>query len=383
MPRPCSHYPVTDFTYFATAAKGLEEVLAGELRALGTDEVAPVSGGVHFRGGRADGYRACLWLRTANRVLQPVATFPCHSAEQLYEGVRSCPWEEFLNPGMTLALDASVRDSVLTHSRFAALKGKDAIVDRLRDHYGQRPDIDTVAPDLPVNLHIHKNHCTVSLDLAGEGLHRRGYRLERTAAPLRETLAAGLLLLSDWDGSTPFVDPMCGSGTLPIEAALLATRTAPGLARTFAFQKWPGFDARAWQALRDEAHQLRRPAAAMIVGADRDPRALVAARDNASRQQAAGGIIWDRSDFSRLTPPPAPGVLFCNPPYGERLKDDGALDTLYRSMGDTLKQRWTGWTAWLLTGNLDAAKRIGLKATRRIPLWNGPLECRLLKYELY
>lgn len=372
-----------DFNYFATTAKGLEPVLADELQALNVRDVVPGTGGVHFRGSRADGYRACLWLRTANRVLQPVGTFACPSPEQLYAGMHEVPWEEFLTPAMTLALDASVRDSVLTHSRFAALKGKDAIVDRLRERCGQRPDIDPAAPDLPVNLHIHKNQCTVSLDLAGAGLHRRGYRLERTIAPLRETLAAGLILLSGWDGTTPFVDPMCGSGTLPIEAALIATRTAPGLARSFAFQKWPGFDAHAWQALRDEAHQLRRPAAAMILGADRDPRALVAARDNASRQPAAGCIIWDRADFSRLTAPAGSGTLLCNPPYGERLRDDVALETLYRSIGDTLKQRWTGWTAWLLTGNLAAAKSIGLKATRRIPLWNGPLECRLLKYELY
>jgi putative N6-adenine-specific DNA methylase len=284
---------------------------------------------------------------------------------------------------MTLALDANVRDSALTHSRYVALKGKDAIVDRLRDHFGRRPDIDPAAPDLPVNLHLAGNLCTVSLDLAGEGLHRRGYRLERTVAPLRETLAAGLLLLSGWDGTTPFVDPMCGSGTLPIEAALLATNTAPGLARSFAFQKWPGFDAHAWQSLRDEAHQLRRPASAALVGADRDPRALRAALDNAGRLTNAAAITWSRADFATLTALPGPGTLLINPPYGERLKDDGALEPLYRSIGDTLKQRWTGWTAWLLTGNLAAAKCVGLKATRRIPLWNGPLECRLLKYELY
>jgi putative N6-adenine-specific DNA methylase len=345
--------------------------------------VLPANGGVHFRGTPADGYRACLWLRTANRILQPVGAFPCHSAEQLYEGVRSCPWEEFLTPAMTLALDANVRDSALTHSRFVALKGKDAIVDRVRDHCGQRPNIDTTAPDLPVNLHLAGNQCTVSLDLAGEGLHRRGYRLERTVAPLRETLAAGLLLLSGWDGTTPFVDPMCGSGTLPIEAALLATRTAPGLARSFAFQKWPGFDARSWQFLRDEAHQLRRPAPAPIIGADRDPRALKAALDNAGRLTNVAAITWTRADFAALAPPTGPGTLLFNPPYGERLTDSGSLEALYRDFGDTLKQRWSGWTAWILTGNLEAAKRIGLKATRRIPLWNGPLECRLLKYELY
>jgi len=374
---------VTELDYFATTAKGLEEVLAAELRALLPGTVTPAQGGVHFRGSRADGYRACLWLRTANRVLQPLASFPCDSVEQLYHGVRDLPWEELLTPEMTLALDASVRDSTLTHSRNTALKGKDAIVDRLRDHYGRRPNIDPAAPDLPVNLHLHRNRCTVSLDLAGAGLHRRGYRLERTVAPLRETLAAGLILHSGWDGSSAFVDPMCGSGTLPLEAALIATRTAPGLARSFAFQSWPGFDAHSWQILRDEAHRLRRPATAPILGADRDPRALVAAHDNSARLPCANAITWSRSNFAILTPPATAGTLLINPPYGERLKDEAELDALYKSIGDTLKQRWTGWTAWLLTGNLAAAKHIGLKATRRIPLWNGPLECRLLKYELY
>jgi putative N6-adenine-specific DNA methylase len=374
---------VTKLDYFATTAKGLEGVLDAELRALDAADVRAVTGGVHFRGSPADGYRACLWLRTANRVLQPLGTFPCQSPEQLYDGVRSFPWESFLSPAMTLALDASTRDSALTHSRYVALKGKDAIVDRMRDVCGSRPDIDPAAPDLSVNLHLSSNCCTVSLDLAGAGLHRRGYRLERTVAPLRETLAAGLLLLSGWDGTTPFVDPMCGSGTLPIEAAQLATRTAPGLARSFAFQNWPGFDARSWQALRDAAHQLRRPLTVPIVGADCDPRALKIAQENAARLPAGAAITWQRVDFAALAPPAGFGTLLVNPPYGERLGSGEQLAGLYRSIGDTFKQRWTGWTAWLFTGNLAAAKQVGLKASRRIPLWNGPLECRLLEYALY
>jgi putative N6-adenine-specific DNA methylase len=371
------------FDYFATTAKGLETVLAGELHSLGISECTPASGGVHFRGKRADGYRACLWLRTANRVLQPLGTFPCQSAEELYQGVHNLPWETLLTPQMTLAVDANLRNSKLTHSHATALKAKDAIVDRLREHYGTRPDIDPAAPDLPVNLHLVGNQCTVSIDLAGEGLHRRGYRQERTVAPLRETLAAGVLLLSGWDGETPLVDPMCGSGTLVIEAALLATRTAPGLGRAFAFQKWPDFDAHSWQALRDEAHRLRRPAPATIVGADRDPRALRIAQANAEQTPAAAGINWVTRSFATLNPPSTSGTLVMNPPYGERLQDSGDLGVLYKGIGDTLKQRWTGWTAWVLTGNTESAKLVGLKATRRIPLYNGPLDCRLLRYELY
>lgn len=369
--------------FFATTAKGLEEVLARELRELGVRGVLPGRGGVHFQGTPADSYRACLWLRTANRVLEPLATFPCRSAEQLYAGVREIDWETLLTPQMTLAVDASVRNSVLTHSHSTALKAKDAIVDRLRDHCGSRPDIDTKLPDLPVNLHLVDNHCTVSLDLAGEGLHRRGYRLDRTLAPLRETLAAGLLLLSDWDGTTPFVDPMCGSGTLPIEAALLATRTAPGLGRDFAFEKWPGFDRQSWLAIVKEAYDAQRPAPAAILGADRDQRALAVALTNAARHQATASITWQRSDFASLPPLPGPGTLIVNPPYGERLQNEGELTALYRNIGDTLKQRWNGWTGWLLTGNPAMAKQVGLKATRRIPLYNGPIDCRLLQYRLY
>ena len=371
------------FAYFATTAKGLETVLAGELAALGIAEVTPASGGVHFRGSRADGYRACLWLRTANRVLQPLATFPCRSAEQLYHGVAGIAWEQLLTPQMTLAVDANLRNSALTHSHASALKAKDAIVDRVRSHYGSRPDINPAAPDLPVNLHLADNQCTVSIDLAGAGLHRRGYRLERTTAPLRETLAAGVLLLSGWDGETPLVDPMCGSGTLAIEAALMATCTAPGLGREFAFQKWPDFEARSWQALRDEAHRRRRPAPAAIVGGDRDSRALRVAQANAEQTPAAAGIHWVTRSFATLNPPAANGTLVMNPPYGERLQEAGDLASLYKGIGDTLKQRWTGWTAWVLTGNPEMAKQVGLKASRRIPLYNGPLECRLLRYELY
>lgn len=369
--------------YFATTAKGLETVLAGELAALGIADARPVSGGVHFSGSRADGYRACLWLRTANRVLQPLASFPCRSAEQLYQGVAGIAWEALLTPQMTLAVDANLRNSVLTHSHASALKAKDAIVDRVREHYGARPDIDPAAPNLPVNLHLVADQCTVSIDLAGAGLHRRGYRQERTVAPLRETLAAGVLLLSGWDGASPLVDPMCGSGTLAIEAALIATRTAPGLGREFAFQTWPDFEAGSWQALRDEAHRLRRPAPTPIVGADRDPRALRVAQANADLTPAAAGIHWVTRSFATLNPPAAGGTLVMNPPYGERLQEQGDLAALYRSIGDTLKQRWTGWTAWILTGNPEMAKQVGLKATRRVPLYNGPLDCRLLRYELY
>lgn len=371
--------------YFATTAKGLEQVLAEELRSLGLEVLAIPTGGVSFRGSRADGYRACLWLRTAGRILQPIASFACRSAEMLYSEIYALPWSDYLTLDMTLAVDAKVRNSQLSHSRFVALKTKDGIVDKLRNQFGQRPNVDAGSPDLRINVHLANDRATVSLDLAGDGLHRRGYRQDLTAAPLRETLAAGLIGLTGWLEDEPFVDPMCGSGTLPLEAAMRATRMAPGLlGRSYGFERWPDLDLALWKQIRAEAREAvaARPAA-VILGADHDSHALQTARSNAARTGLGDAITWQRSDFANLQPPASAGTLLVNPPYGERLDDAQALLPLYRSIGDTLKQRWTGWTAWVFTGNLELAKKIGLKASRRIVLYNGPIECRLLKYELY
>ena len=371
--------------FFATTAKGLEDVLAVELKTLGGKNVRAENGGVAFTGSMADGYRACLWLRTANRVLLQVKIFPCSSQEALYEGVYSLGWEDYLTPAMTLAVDANLRDSEITHSRFAALKTKDAIVDRIRDRCGERPNVDPKDPDLRINLHLARNQCTISLDLAGTGMHRRGYRRDPTIAPLKETLAAGLVALSQWDQQSHFVDPMCGSGSLPLEAALLASDTAPGLlSPDFGFQRWPDFSASTWEQLLEEAEQRRRPLQANLVfGSDRDRRAVELSRRNAESAGIGSSIRWSQHDFAKLEPPAAHGTLICNPPYGERIGDDVKLEDFYRKIGDTLKQRWTGWTAWVFTGNLSLAKRIGLKPSRRIVLYNGPIECRLLKFELY
>lgn len=371
--------------YFATTAKGLEAILADELKSLGLEVPEVSTGGVTFRGSRADAYRACLWLRTANRVLQPIAAFACRSPEMLYGEVHALPWLEYVTPDMTIAVDAKVRNSQLSHSKFVALKTKDAIVDTLRTRTGRRPNVDPGSPDLRINVHLANDRCTISLDLSGDGLHRRGYRQDLTVAPLRETLAAGLIGLTGWQGETPFVDPMCGSGTLPLEAALQATRHAPGLlGRSYGFERWPDLDRKAWKEIQAQAREIAANGPAhTILGADRDSRALQTARSNASRAGLDSAIAWQRSDFAELKPPDTPGTLLVNPPYGGRLGDAQTLLPLYRSIGDTFKQRWTGWTAWVFTGNLDLAKKIGLKASRRIVLYNGPIECRLLKYELY
>ncbi len=375
---------MTELDFFATTAKGLEEVLANELNALNLRGVTISNGGVAFRGHLTEGYRACLWLRTANRVLQPLGRFSCPTEDTLYEGVYNIDWQELLTTEMTLAVDANLRDSTLTHSRFVALKTKDAVVDRIRDLFGRRPNVDPRDPDVRINVHIARNHCTISRDLSGAGLHRRGYRRDPTVAPLKETLAAGLVALTGWDGTRPFVDPMCGSGSLPLEAALQVSNTAPGLLEPrFGFQRWPDFAASTWQNLIVEANQARRDLDKNLVfGSDRERRAIEFARSNAKRAGIAN-IRWSQHNFINLQPLTVPGTIICNPPYGERMGDEVTLETFYRKIGDTLKQSWTGWTAWIFTGNLPLAKRFGLKPSRRIVLYNGPIECRLLKFELY
>ncbi|HTY21363.1 MAG TPA: THUMP domain-containing protein [Geobacteraceae bacterium] len=371
--------------FFATTAKGIEDLLADELKALGIEVTAVDRGGVRFSGTMEACYRANLWLRTASRVLIPLAGFPCNSPAALYDGVKSVCWNEFLTPEMTIAVDCSLRDSALTHSGYVALKTKDAIVDTIRDRCGRRPDVETRDPDLRVNVHLVKNHCTVSLDSSGIPLDRRGYRLERNEAPLRETLAAALVILSGWDGSSNLADPMCGSGTIPVEAALKGACRAPGLTRPgFGFQRWPGFEAGLWRMLIAEANgKARDSLPAKLIGCDRSARALSVARQNSERAGVGGMLDLIRGELAEFTPPPGPGVIILNPPYGKRLGEEEELKPLYRQIGDVLKQRCTGYSAYVFTGSSDLAKCIGLRASRRIVLFNGPIECRLLRYDLY
>ena len=371
--------------FFATTAKGVEEVLAAELVRLGVPDVAPEGGGVRFAGGMEAAYRANLWLRTASRVLMPLAEFACETPEELYLGARSIPWNDYLTPSMTLAVDCNLRDSALTHSGFVALKTKDAIVDELRDHCGSRPNVDTKDPDLRVNVRLFRNRCTVSLDCSGAPLDRRGYRLDRHEAPLKENLAAALVELSGWDCSTPFLDPMCGTGTIVIEAALKALRVPPGLLRTgFGFQRWPGFDRALWARLVEEAREgMLAALPAPLLGSDLSHSAVAMAHENARRAGVGSLVSLGRGDITELSPPPGPGVLIFNPPYGKRLGEEEALKPLYKEIGDVMKKRCKGYTAYLFTGNLELAKSVGLKASRRIVLYNGPIECRLLKYEMY
>jgi putative N6-adenine-specific DNA methylase len=374
--------------YFATTVKGLEPVLARELEALDAKSVTPGFGGVAFEGDRATCYRANLWLRTALRVLEPVAEFHCGNQEDLYRGARRVDWSRFMKETGSLAVHATVRDNAeLTHSKFTALKTKDAVCDFFRDRSGIRPDVNLDDPDLPLDLHIAGTQATLSVDTSGESLHRRGYRLKRVEAPLRETLAAAILGFTGWKGETPLVDLMCGSGTIPIEAAMMALDMAPGLHRSFAFEKSPSFDKSLWESIKKDAESRRKSKlpGGTIQGFDKDPHAIATARENAERAGVASVIELEVQELGAWKPkvPGGPGTIFANPPYGERLGRDADLDALYERIGDLFKQQGTGWTGWVFTGNLKLAKKVGLRSARRIPLWNGAIEARLLEFELY
>lgn len=371
--------------YFATASKGLEDVLAAEIRALGGEAVATSTGGVSFFGDAALGYRANLWLRTANRVLLHLSDFPAPTPAALFEGMKAIPWPALFPVRKTIAVDATVRDSGITHSHFAAQKAKDAVVDRFRERTGIRPNVDPRSPEVRINVRIVEDACTVSLDLSGESLNRRGYRGDPEKASLRETLAAGMVLLTGWDGSTPLVDPACGAGTIPIEAALVATNTAPGLRRrTFAFQHLSGFDKTLWDALVSEAKETAHPSlSARIEGSDLSSGAIRNARRNAGRAGVAGLVAFADRGIRELSLSAPPGIILCNPPYGLRIRSDPEAESFYRAMGEAFKKRCAGWTAYVLSGNPDASRHIDLKASRKIPLMNGPIDCRLLRYELY
>ncbi|MBI4734369.1 MAG: RNA methyltransferase, partial [Rubrobacteridae bacterium] len=323
--------------------------------------------------------------RTANKVLIPIAEFVAASEDQLYKGALKINWREHLELGMTFAVDAGARNSKITHSKYAALKVKDAIADQFRNSMGKRPDVNPTNPDILINVHISKDVCTISLDSSGDSLHKRGYRVASIEAPMRETLAAMLVEISEWDLKTPLVDPMCGSGTILIEAALKATNTAPGLLRKkFGFKRWMNFNKKAWDDLvRDAERKSTKKDIPMIIGLDNSKKALDAAAANIKAAGLSDVITLKVSDIKEFSPPQGPGTIIVNPPYGERIGDKQQLEELYKTLGDVFKQHCKGYTAYIFTGNLDLAKRVGLKTSRRIPLYNGPIESRFLKYDLY
>lgn len=371
--------------YFATCGRGIEPVLAEELRALGAAEVEPGRGGVSFGGDRGMLYQANLWLRTAIRVLQPILKADTASPDELYEAVRTLDWSQYLTPEHTLAVDCNVRDSHITHSKYAALRVKDAICDQFVERCGRRPSVDVEQPMIGLNLHIYRDRAVLSLDSSGESLHKRGYRPIQTRAPLNEALAAALVLRTGWRGDRPFADPLCGSGTLAIEAAWIALRRPPGLTRKrFGFQGWMDFDVELWTSLRDEARRgVGRTLSAPILASDARGDAVSFAINNARAAGIGHLLRFDKRDVRDFQPPPeAPGVLLCNPPYGERIGEEKNLFALYRLLGEVFVQRCRGWTAYVFTGNPRLAAAIGLTPDAETPLYNGKIPCRLLQFTL-
>jgi putative N6-adenine-specific DNA methylase len=340
---------------------------------------------VQFQGDKALVYRANLWLRTPIRILVPVLEREVTSPEELYDAVRQIDWSDYLTPDHTLVVDCNVRDSRITHSHYAALKTKDAICDQFVERVGRRPNVDTESPMVGLNLHIYKNLAILSLDSSGESLHKRGYRPVLTKAPLNEALAAALILHTGWKGDVPILDPMCGSGTLPIEAAWLALRRPPGLTRRrFGFQGWLDYDVRLWTRLRDEARrQVGKRLAISIAGSDIRRDAITFAEGNARSAGVGHLLSFALRDVADVRPPDGPpGILMCNPPYGERIGEEKELRGLYRTLGAVLGDYFRGWKAFVFSGNGALARQIGLPVAQRWPLFNGKIRCELLRYDL-
>jgi 23S rRNA (guanine2445-N2)-methyltransferase / 23S rRNA (guanine2069-N7)-methyltransferase len=380
--------------FFASCAKGLEYLLADELLALGATRATAALAGANVEGDAQVAYRAVLWSRLASRVIWPLIEFECANEQALYDGVATLDWSGHLDPNGTLAVDAHVSGDAITHARFAALRVKDAVVDRLREQFGVRPSVDTEAPDLRLNLLVRKGRATLSIDLGGGSLHRRGWRAMQNEAPLKETLAAAMLLRGGWpkvhSEGGGLLDPMCGSGTLLIEGALMVADVAPGLARNDAAapSRWRQFDVALWQRLVDEARErervgrdalLRSALQPVLHGSDADPHAIHAATANAEAAGVAAAIVFKVTPVRLLEAPPQPsGLAICNPPYDQRLAAD---DGLYRELGDALRRATPDWRVTILAGDESLARATGLRASKRYAFFNGALECMLMVCE--
>jgi putative N6-adenine-specific DNA methylase len=369
--------------FIAKTISGLEPVLEQELLSLGATGTQKLTRAVSFRGDKALLYKVNFCSATALRVLVPVTNFPVAAQQDLYDRIREIPWEDYLEPSGTLAVDAVISRSVFTNSQFVAQKTKDAVADRFRDRTGTRPSVDLENPSLRINIHLQGPECSVSVDSSGSSLHKRGYRMRGGEAPLSEVLAAGILKLAAWDTTTPLYDPMCGSGTLLTEAALMATATPPGkFRREFGFMKWKDFDRDVWKGVREEALTAIHPAVAPIRGGDISRASVSNAKENIHKAVLDQYVQVTQANLHTTKPPFDSGTIVTNPPYDERIRlDDSAA--FYRSLGSTLKHLYSGYIAWILTGDLEAMKFIGLKPFRKFPLFNGPLEVRLLGFELF
>jgi len=372
---------VNMIAFFASAPRGLEDLLLEEIRALGAAEAAAVAGGVGFSGSWETCYRVNLWSRIASRVLWRVAQFEYRDESDLYAAAHALPWPEFFDVGRTLRVNVTAQKSPLRSLEFATLRIKDAVCDRFRDALGRRPDVERASPDVRVHAFLEAQRGALYLDTSGEPLFKRGWRSQQGEAPLRENLAAGIVMLSGWQPGEPLLDPMCGAATILVEAAAMARGRAPGAKRAFGFERLKAFQPALWEKVRGE------PARAGAVeprlhASDADPEALKAARRNLAEAGVERWVAVEQADVLQRTAPAPAGVLIANPPYGERMGTPEELAQFYPALGSALKKNFAGWRCFILTADLRLPKLIRLQPSRRTPLWNGALECRLYEFRM-
>ena len=372
----------SNFEMIAKTYHGLEDVLAKELLQLGAQDIKTLRRAVKFKGDIGFMYKANLSLRTAVRIIKPIKTFKVSNETEFYDSIRAIDWSQYMTIDDKFAVDAFVNSTYFNHSLYIALKTKDAIVDQFRDNCGMRPDVDLDHPNLRINIHINEDLCTVSLDSSGKSLHKRGYRLETNEAPISEALAAGLILVSGWDKKSHFVDGMCGSGTFLVEAAMIAANIPANINRAhFAFEDWPDFDQNLWELIKESQLKKLKDCYGKIIGYDIDPQTLASAKINIQNAGLEDYIELKCENFFDTVKPEGPTHLVFNPPYGVRLQAD--IPQMYQSIGDTLKKSYSGAEAWFLTSHMEGLKHVGLRASRKIEIFQAKLECRFVKYEMY
>ena len=372
-----------NYNMLAKTLFGFEELLAKELTQLGARDVKTGVRSVSFSGDKGFMYKSNLALRTAIKILKPIHSFTVNNEQDLYDNLYKMAWDQYVKPSGTIAVDATIHYELFTNSLYIAQKTKDAIVDKFRDTTGERPNVDLKFPDLKVNVHIDRHQVTISLDSSGDSLHKRGYKIATNIAPINEVLAAGLIMLSGWDGQTDFMDPMCGSGTMLIEAAMIACNIPPNLMRKeFAFERWNDWDVELFEKIEESLLAKTRDFHHKIIGYDKAPSAVTKAIENVKNAQLDDFIDVKHEDFFKTQKGGEEKLhMVFNPPYGERLNID--MEEFYKNIGDTLKQSYPGTDAWFITSNLDALKHVGLRPSRKIHLFNAKLEARLVKYVMY
>jgi len=373
-----------DCRYFAQIADSLKEAGADELSELGAEDVRPEFSGIHFRADKSTLYRINYLTRLLSRCLAPLRSYACYDTDTLYQKAKQIEWEDFFGKGNTFAVSGNVSDSVISHSKYAALRLKDAVADYFKEKTGQRPDVSAKNPDILLNLHIRHDRAVISIDTSGGALHRRGYREETISAPMQETVAAAIIRFSEWDGSVPFYDPLCGSGTLLCEALMRYCNIPSGVFRNrFGFECLPDFDGAVWKQVKKEADgHIRELPKGLIAGSDVSAEAVSAARTNLMGLHFGNNVSVERADFRKL-PDLEEHVIVTNPPYGIRMGGDENLEVFYKNFGDFLKQSCKGSTAFVYFGEREYIKKIGLKASWKKPIKAGGLDGRLVKYEMY